>query len=417
MQNRPLPRPWVAKRRWRCSALAKSARPPSPTASSKALMRCIWTWSRALTGPSWSMPVCSLRSTKDAWWCSTKSTVPRACSPELRGLIDQGRRRGNRTGLFLILGSASMDLLKQSGETLAGRIEYVPLGPFDVLDVPPAAASTTKLWVRGGLSGQPFGGERRRQPSFPAQPDPHLPGPGRFRVHRPAHFSGNAGTALDHACAQPRRLAQRLKAGRQPISKRPYGGRIHRLADRPAVGAPPAPLLRQCAQTLGEVPQDLRSGQRPCSRTARHRRLQRPLPATRSPAPAGRASSSKTCWLRRRPERPPASTERAAAPRSICCLNFRAAGEFGPLKSSWGLRPNSAAGSTTPARTLGRGGLSSSTPGMNAIRCQRTRLQSGCEAWWKCLRRASAAGPHCPVNLAATGAPGIAGRTAGPRRW
>ena len=71
--------------------------------------------------------------------------------PELRGLIDQGRRRGNRTGLFLILGSASMDLLKQSGETLAGRIEYVPLGPLDVVDVPPAAASTTKLWVRGGF--------------------------------------------------------------------------------------------------------------------------------------------------------------------------------------------------------------------------------------------------------------------------
>ena len=71
--------------------------------------------------------------------------------PELRGLIDQARRRGNRTGLFLILGSASMGLLKQSGETLAGRIEHVPLGPFDVMDLPPAAASTTKLWVRGGF--------------------------------------------------------------------------------------------------------------------------------------------------------------------------------------------------------------------------------------------------------------------------
>ena len=70
---------------------------------------------------------------------------------ELRGLIDQSRRRGNRTGLFLILGSASLDLLKQSGETLAGRIEHVPLGPFDLIDLPPAAASTTKLWVRGGF--------------------------------------------------------------------------------------------------------------------------------------------------------------------------------------------------------------------------------------------------------------------------
>jgi len=36
---------------------------------------------------------------------------------ELRGLIDQGRRRGKRNGRYLILGSASMDLLRQSGET------------------------------------------------------------------------------------------------------------------------------------------------------------------------------------------------------------------------------------------------------------------------------------------------------------
>ena len=71
--------------------------------------------------------------------------------PELRGLIDQGRRRGKRTGRFLILGSASVDLLRQSGESLAGRIEYVPLNPFDVLDVPLATASTTELWVRGGF--------------------------------------------------------------------------------------------------------------------------------------------------------------------------------------------------------------------------------------------------------------------------
>ena len=71
--------------------------------------------------------------------------------PELRGLIDQGRRRGKRTGRFLILGSASVELLRQAGESLAGRIEYVPLNPFDALDVPPETASTTELWVRGGF--------------------------------------------------------------------------------------------------------------------------------------------------------------------------------------------------------------------------------------------------------------------------
>lgn len=71
--------------------------------------------------------------------------------PELRGLIDRGRRRGRRTGRFLILGSASLDLLRQAGETLAGRIEYVPLHPFDVHDVPAETATTTTLWVRGGF--------------------------------------------------------------------------------------------------------------------------------------------------------------------------------------------------------------------------------------------------------------------------
>src|SRR5262249_6654744 len=48
----------------------------------------------------------------------------------LRGLIDKGRRRGLKTGRFLLLGSASIDLLRQSGESLAGRIAYVELGPF-----------------------------------------------------------------------------------------------------------------------------------------------------------------------------------------------------------------------------------------------------------------------------------------------
>ena len=69
----------------------------------------------------------------------------------LRGLIDKGRRRGRRTGRFLILGSASIDLLRQSGESLAGRIEYVDLTPLTVLEIPLRDAATTDLWVRGGF--------------------------------------------------------------------------------------------------------------------------------------------------------------------------------------------------------------------------------------------------------------------------
>jgi predicted AAA+ superfamily ATPase len=66
----------------------------------------------------------------------------------LRGLIDQGRRRGKKSGRFLLLGSASVDLLRQS-ETLAGRIAYVELAPFSALEAP--AARRNRLWVRGGF--------------------------------------------------------------------------------------------------------------------------------------------------------------------------------------------------------------------------------------------------------------------------
>lgn len=71
--------------------------------------------------------------------------------PVLRGLIDQGRREGLSAGRFLLLGSASFDLLRQSGETLAGRITYRDLGPFDVLEAAPRPLST--LWSRGGFPG------------------------------------------------------------------------------------------------------------------------------------------------------------------------------------------------------------------------------------------------------------------------
>ena len=69
----------------------------------------------------------------------------------LRGLIDQGRRRGHRTGRFLLLGSASMDLLRQSGESLAGRIAHVDLGPLDVLELETSTPDLIPLWVRGGF--------------------------------------------------------------------------------------------------------------------------------------------------------------------------------------------------------------------------------------------------------------------------
>lgn len=66
----------------------------------------------------------------------------------LRGLIDRGRRVGRKSGRFLLLGSASTELLRQS-ESLAGRISYIELPPVGVLEV--AATAQKKLWTRGGL--------------------------------------------------------------------------------------------------------------------------------------------------------------------------------------------------------------------------------------------------------------------------
>lgn len=76
--------------------------------------------------------------------------VPELFQP-LRGLIDKGRRKGHRTGRFLILGSASVDLLRQSGESLAGRIAYVEMAPLDVLETGENPAALMDLWLRGGF--------------------------------------------------------------------------------------------------------------------------------------------------------------------------------------------------------------------------------------------------------------------------
>jgi len=67
----------------------------------------------------------------------------------LRGLMDRGRRKGNRVGRFSLLGSASIDLLKQSGETLAGRIAYLELPALGVLET--EVDKQDALWIRGGF--------------------------------------------------------------------------------------------------------------------------------------------------------------------------------------------------------------------------------------------------------------------------
>jgi len=69
--------------------------------------------------------------------------------PNLRGIIDKRRRAGKVNGSFLLLGSASFELLKQSSESLAGRVAYLELDPINTIEVSPSLHDN--LWVRGGF--------------------------------------------------------------------------------------------------------------------------------------------------------------------------------------------------------------------------------------------------------------------------
>lgn len=69
--------------------------------------------------------------------------------PVLRGMIDRARRQGKRSGGYLLLGSAALGLLRQAGESLAGRVRFLELSPFFVLE--PTGRPPEVLWLRGGF--------------------------------------------------------------------------------------------------------------------------------------------------------------------------------------------------------------------------------------------------------------------------
>ena len=77
--------------------------------------------------------------------------LPEIFAP-IRGIIDAERRKGHKTGLFLFLGSASLDLLQQSSESLAGRISFLELHGIDALEFESYSPNQlTSLWLRGGF--------------------------------------------------------------------------------------------------------------------------------------------------------------------------------------------------------------------------------------------------------------------------
>lgn len=69
----------------------------------------------------------------------------------LRGIIDERRAAGERGGHFLLLGSASPELIRQASESLAGRVAYLELAPVDITELPERGSPITRLWTRGGF--------------------------------------------------------------------------------------------------------------------------------------------------------------------------------------------------------------------------------------------------------------------------
>lgn len=76
--------------------------------------------------------------------------LPEIFAP-IRSIIDRRKRKGLVSGQFLFLGSASIELLKQSSETLAGRISYCELFPLSTEEAASNNLETAKLWLRGGF--------------------------------------------------------------------------------------------------------------------------------------------------------------------------------------------------------------------------------------------------------------------------
>ena len=170
----------------------------------------------------------------------------------LRPEIDAERQPGR----FLLLGSASGRLLQQSSESLAGRVAYLELTPFQVREVADDTEAASALWLRGGFPQLPCGGSRgiaclaRRFHS-------NVSCAGLAPIGN-NHPCGNLAPLLAHVRAFAGAAFQRIATGLRVGRRVPYDrGALSGLA-RGCVGiAPPGTLSYQYRQAPGEIAQGL----------------------------------------------------------------------------------------------------------------------------------------------------------------
>jgi len=142
----------------------------------------------------------------------------------LRGIIDERRSAGERSGHFLLLGSAAIELMRQASETLAGRVAYVNLGPIDALEFPSQVGDTDRLWLRGGfpdsvLASSDTASLNWRRDFIRSYLERDVP---MFAPRMPAETIGRLWTMLAHAQGTPlnqARFASSLGVGSPAVGR------------------------------------------------------------------------------------------------------------------------------------------------------------------------------------------------------
>ena len=259
--------PWPTRPPLFCSGHGSRAKPPWRWRLLANATPSTSIWSRSRTAPSWHKPELYLADHLDQLVILDEVHRTPGLFPVLRGLIDHARRVGHRAGQYLLLGSASLDLLKQSGETLAGRVAYLELTPFHALEV--RDQPLDQLWRRGGFPDSLLATDdtrslRWRQNFIRSYLERDIPqfGPRiaadtlrRFWTMLAHHQGGLLNTA---------QLARNLG-----VDTKTAGGYLGLLVDLLLVRRLP-PLACQSGQAAGEVIQGVHSRQRHYPRVTRY---------------------------------------------------------------------------------------------------------------------------------------------------
>ena len=214
--------------------------------------------------------------------------------PLLRSLVDEQVRGGLASGQYLVLGSASPDLLRQSSESLAGRILYLELTPLTIEELEAHGPfELERHWQCGGfprsyLAATVEESAEWRSSFIRTYVERDIP---QLGLNLPAEQLQRFWSMLGHGQGnQPQRRQVSSQHGRVRYNDSQVLGPAHRLVHGSATTA----ILRQLDQAPGEVAQSLRARLWPLTCTNEHPPTTRRSSPTPSAECHGKATSSRT---------------------------------------------------------------------------------------------------------------------------